>query len=344
VHFKSNWRLYPIDNFAKHKDAWQDVNLRGSGTIALDSDFVEPLINEFSKGDEVLAVCGSPDRPRAMAIVAPKTLYVWETFQPSQAPLGMYVAENGLSIHSILPDLVCSLPSFAILLGLTQQDPELLSRPKDSGKLRCRDYIRTAKICVEGSFDEYWAGRGRNLRHNLKRQRNRLEREGIITRLEVVDRPEGIEQAIQDYGSLESIGWKGVRGTAVCLRNPQGRYYAEMLRRLSQRGKGRIYRYCYNDKPVAMDLCVHGGGVLIILKTAYDESQTTSSPALLMREESFKHIFTEGKIKQIEFYGRVMDWHQKWTAAVKTMYHVNCYRWPFLSTLHQWLVSRDAHH
>jgi hypothetical protein len=115
--------------------------------------------------------------------------------------------------------------------------------------------------------------------------------------------------------------------------NSQGRYYAEMLKRLSLRGESRIYRYWYNEKLVAMDLCIQRDETLVILKTAYDESQKTSSPALLMRQESLKHIFDEGKIKQIEFYGRIMDWHRKWTEAVKTMYHVNCYRWPLVSKL-----------
>jgi len=31
-----------------------------------------------------------------------------------------------------------------------------------------------------------------------------------------------------------------------------------------------------------------------------------------------------------EFYGRVMEWHTKWSNDMRTMYHVNYYRWPFL--------------
>ena len=38
------------------------------------------------------------------------------------------------------------------------------------------------------------------------------------------------------------------------------------------RGTGRIYRYLFDDKVVAMDLCIEDAGVLVILKTTYDET------------------------------------------------------------------------
>ena len=54
-----------------------------------------------------------------------------------------------------------------------------------------------------------------------------------------------------------------------------------------------------------------------------------------MRLEYFKRIFDEGKIKQIEFYGKLMEWHTKWSDEVRTLYHVNFYRWPILNRLHR---------
>jgi hypothetical protein len=80
-----------------------------------------------------------------------------------------------------------------------------------------------------------------------------------------------------------------------------------------------------------MDICIEGGGTLVILKTAYDESQKTFSPSSLMREEAFASIFREGNIGRIEFYGRLMEWHTRWTENARTLYHANFYRWPLLS-------------
>jgi hypothetical protein len=77
-----------------------------------------------------------------------------------------------------------------------------------------------------------------------------------------------------------------------------------------------------------VDLCIVGGGALIILKTTYDEAYKQLSPAFLMREEAFRQLFTTKEVDRIEFYGRVMEWHTRWTDKVRTMYHVNQYRWP----------------
>jgi hypothetical protein len=53
-----------------------------------------------------------------------------------------------------------------------------------------------------------------------------------------------------------------------------------------------------------------------------------------MREEATRTLFDEGRLGRIEFYGRVMEWHLRWTDEVRTMYHVNYYRWPVLRRLH----------
>ena len=41
----------------------------------------------------------------------------------------------------------------------------------------------------------------------------------------------------------------------------------------------------------------------------------------------------------VEFYGKLMEWHTRWTDHVRTLYHINYYRWPWLSTVQQ-LASR----
>ena len=100
-----------------------------------------------------------------------------------------------------------------------------MPRPVEQRCLRTLDYIRTARITVEGSsFEKYWTSRGRNLRKNMRRQLNVLKRAEIEPRLEVLSRPEEMAQAIADYGRLESAGWKAETGTAIHPDNDQGRF------------------------------------------------------------------------------------------------------------------------
>jgi hypothetical protein len=92
-----------------------------------------------------------------------------------------------------------------------------------------------------------------------------------------------------------------------------------------------------------MDLCVEGGGCIVILKTAYDEALGPQlSPALLMREEATRGLFDAGRFERIEFYGRVMEWHTRWTDEIRTMYHLNGYRWPWLGRLHALAARRPG--
>lgn len=327
------WTFHPIADFERNETAWQTINARGANTPLLHPDFIAPLIKEFSVGDELLAIYGDNTEYQAMALLVRRKPGVWETFQPSQAPLGCWVSESSLPLKPLLRSLLRALPGMPLVVGITQQDPELMSRPGDSGTMVTLDYIQTARITLNNSFDEYWAARGKNLRHNMKRQRNRLEKENIAPRLEVLTNPHEVATAIGNYGRLESAGWKSGMGTAIHPDNSQGRYYKEILERFMRTGDGRIYQYWYGDKLVAIDLCIQRNGILVILKTTYDETITTSSPAFLMRQDSFKQIFSGHNTRKIEFYGKLMDWHTKWSEEVRTLYHVNYYRWPLLPKL-----------
>ena len=328
-----NWLLFSASDFAAHRQAWDLLNRRGPNSPLLEYRFVAPLLKHFGSGEERLAVAGPPAEPAAMGLVCKVKFGVWSTFQPAQAPIGLWLSASARPLEDLLSSLAAALPWPVLVLGVSQQDSYFSPCPGERGHVACLDYIRTAHINVDGTFDAYWSARGKNLRHNLKRQRNRLEREGVGTRLEVFDQPGDMARAVRDYGELESSGWKSKGGFAIHIDNMQGRFYVEALTAFAETGHCRVYRYYYGDKLVASDLCVLGGDVLVILKTTYDETIETTSPAMLMRQEVFQAIFAEKSIRRIEFYGKVMDWHTKWSENFRAMYHVNYYPWVLLKML-----------
>jgi len=59
-----------------------------------------------------------------------------------------------------------------------------------------------------------------------------------------------------------------------------------------------------------------------------------------MREDATRGLFDEARFERIEFYGRVMEWHTRWTDEIRTMYHLNGYRWPVLGRLHALAARR----
>lgn len=327
------WTVTPAANFPAHAARWDALQGCHVAAPMLQADFVAALLDAFGTGDALLALCDD-----AMAIVVPHGRGSWATFQPAQAPLGLWIARPGLDQAAAMASLLRALPGVGLVLGLTQLDPLLSPAPDDA-----IDYIQTARITVAGSFDDYWAGRGKNLRANLKKQRAKLAADGIDVRLAISTEPGAMMDAVADFGRLESAGWKAQAGTAVHLDNAQGHFYSRMLAAFAARGAASVYRYWFGEQLVAMDLCIRQGDCIVVLKTAYDEHvPKTYSPALLMREEAVRGLFDAPGTARIEFYGKVMEWHTRWTEEVRTLYHVNLYRWTALRRLHALAQKRRA--
>lgn len=335
------WSLVIAAQFPELADGWAELHARCQASPMLAVDFVQPLVAQFGNGREYLASCQHDGRMVAMALVVAHGRGSWALFQPAQAPIGLWLQEPGQEMAPLLSSLMAALPGMPLVFGLTQCDPDLLARPPVTNRIRTLDYIDTARITLAGSFDAYWIARGKNLRSNLKKQRAKLGKDGVALRLQVSRLPEEVASAVADYGRLESAGWKAGAGTAVCAGNAQGRYYRAMLEDFCARGAGSIYRYWFNEQLVAMDLCIEDSTQIIVLKTTYDESVAGSlSPTLLMREAVCRQLFDEGSLTRLEFYGKVMEWHTRWTDEVRTLYHVNFYRSALLARLHAWRRRR----
>ena len=337
------WTLSSASGFAAMAERWHALHARVGASPLLAVEFVQPLLAQFGSGAEYLACCEHQGRTVAMALVAPRGRLAWATFQPAQAPLGLWLQEAALDSGALLAALMPELPGMALVFGLTQCDPDLMARLPDGDRVRTLDYIQSAKITLAGPFDAYWEGRGKNLRNNLKKQRARLARDGIEVRMQVSRQAHEVAAAVAQYGQLESAGWKAGGGTAVSADNDQGRYYRAMLEGFCRRGAGSIYRYWFGTELVAMDLCIEDGAQLIVLKTTYDEQVPSNlSPTLLMREDQCRALFDEQRLGRVEFYGKLMEWHTRWTDEVRTLYHINFYRWPALARLHARWQRRHA--
>ena len=335
------WHTYPVEEFRRQALHWDRLNSRLGGVPFLQSSFIASALKWFGDGKELLAVHDGPMGIDAMALLTLRGRGKWQTFQPSQLPLGACLVAPGVSVEETMRELLARLPGLGLVLGFTQQDPQLLKRPDETGSLKTLDYIQTAWVEVDAPFDDYWAKRGKNLRQNMKRQRAKLDNEGIKTQLEIVTDPTEVAEAIRDYGALESAGWKADRGTAVHPDNAQGKFYREVFEEFCARGDARIFRYRLDGRVAAMDLCLENGPLHVVLKTTYDESVRTLSLSSLMRQEIFRILFASQRTRRIEFYGKLMEWHTRWTDKARTLYHVNSYRWPFLKTI-QGLRDRQA--
>lgn len=318
--------------------SWDALNTNRGDLPFLAAYVMTAALREFGSGEERLLVGHDAQGVAAMLILQRKRFFEWETFQPSQIPLGAWVARKELSLLEVARSCQRNLSSLCLVFGVTQVDPLLALREEmDTEDSLTTDYIDTAWVEIEGVFTDYWKSRGKNLRQNMKKQRNKLAAEGIATTVRCLARPESMTEAVACYGALESAGWKAEQGTAIHPDNAQGRFYTTILEQAGARNEGLVYEYDFNDQPVAVNLCVQRGETLIILKTTYDETIKTFSPAFLLLQEALEPLFAEGRIKRMEFFGKVMEWHTRWTDKRRTIYHLTVFRWGGLKVLRSWL-------
>ncbi len=340
---KITWDLLPIEEFPAVKTDWDRVNSCSGGCALLDWDFVSRAVRHFSRGMElVVAVCRGEDKEAlALSVLNRTRPGSWATFQASQLPIGPWVQIASVSRATLVKELQRTLPGWCYLVAITQQDDAMVDDVAETNLVRVIPYIKTARVSISGTFEEFWARRGKNLRQNQKRQRNRLNRNGVETRLVVSSVEAEVGKLVDDYGLLESRGWKGAAGTALHPDNPQGSFYKSLMQHYASRGEAICYSYLFGDQLVAVDLCIRRDGVLYLLKTTHDEEQRSVSPTMLMRYEIFERIFGERSLTRVEFYGKLMEWHTRWTDEIRDMHHQNFFRWPVLCRL-QALKERAA--
>lgn len=312
---------------------WDRLNAKRGDLPFMTADAVQSALQIFGAGTERLLVARQSDIVVAMLLVVRSGVFQWRTFQPSQLPLGVWVANPDLTPADIARN-VCRGPlGFCLSFSMTQLDPFLAPRIPDETDSKYIDYIDTGWIDISGTFEDYWAERGKNLRQNMRKQRNKLAAEGVVTEMQVLTNPEDMPKAVARYGTLESAGWKADQGTAIHPDNQQGKFYIKLLQTAAIYGGAVVYEYTFNGKTVASNLCVRRQGTLVILKTTYDGSIQAYSPAFLLSQDEVEQVFGEGEIQRLEYYGRMMEWHTRWTDNKRTLYQLTIYRWFWLKTL-----------
>lgn len=338
---KKDWTLAPAAQLKTLAASWDALQASMLPHAFLRSGFLVCLLDEFGRGDELLAYREGSHGWTAALLLQSQGKGRWNSFQPSQLPLGP-VLLPAQELDAALQTLLRALPGVALAVGLTQLDSLLYAGSFSQPRLRQQHYIDTAWVDITTDFDTYWEARGKNLRQNTRKQLKKVEAGGTTPRLEVIEAPEAMAEAIAQYGVLESSGWKAEIGTAISADGAQGRFYQQALEGAARAGQARIYRYWFGDEVVAMDLCVHQGDCVVILKTAYQQAHQAVSPSTLMRAEEFRALFDEGRFKRIEFFGRVMEWHTRWTEQSRPLLHLTAYRWAWVRALHECLTRKTT--
>ena len=313
---------------------WDALNRQASKLPILASYAVATALSVFGQGDERVLIARQHAAVVAMFVLQRAGAGRWQTFQPSQLPLGVWLARPEWPLPVLTRSLLRGPLGLSLVLSITQIDPMLSARAADGAAWRSSDYLETGWIDIVGDFDTYWAQRGKNLRNNMRKQHNKLAAEGVRVAMFEHQSVEAMAPAIARYGALESAGWKAKDGTAIHADNAQGRFYRELLEAAARRGEARIYELHFDGRTVASNLCLCRDGWLLILKTTFDESiDKALSPAFLLQQRELEAIFAGGEFKRLEYFGRYMEWHSRWTENKRPLHHLTHYRYAWLKQL-----------
>src|SRR5262252_7834950 len=125
------WTFFPIAQLERLASTLDAINRHAGELPFLDSRFMLPLCASFGDASLLIALCEGSDGPLAMSVLSRNGTGAWESFQPSQSPLGAWVMRSDQAFEPLLSTLARSLPGAVLVLGVTQQDPGCYPRPAE---------------------------------------------------------------------------------------------------------------------------------------------------------------------------------------------------------------------
>jgi len=331
---KQEWQLISTrELFADYPGHWDRLNEKINNSHPFsDRRFLFALWQHFPGRDWKVAALGPRAEPRALLLLEPYRPGLWRTWHRSQAQ-----AAPQLLASSDLPalrTLFSTLPGTVLAIDFLCQDPcysALLVDP-GAGYRRYERHSRTASIDLSGHFDSYWQARPRGLRQTIARSFKRAEAKGTPLRLETVEEPDRIEEAVRQFGLMESRGWKGGEGTAVSPDNAQGRFYAEVFRTFAETGQAISYELYAGNEVIARQLVLTSGLMCITLKTTHDEHYRELAPGRVLDYEMLRLEFARRRFDRVELYTDADAAQLRWTTGDRWIEHVTCFRSPLVGS------------
>ncbi|MBK7549761.1 MAG: hypothetical protein IPI20_19010 [Rhodoferax sp.] len=104
-----HWKNLPASSLAQDRSLltnWDRLNAAHGDLPFLSGDAIISALNILGAGNERLLVGRKDGGVLAMFLLSPQAGFRWQTFQPSQLPLGAWVAEANATLQDIARSLL----------------------------------------------------------------------------------------------------------------------------------------------------------------------------------------------------------------------------------------------
>lgn len=343
---RSTWAVFVQEQLpATWWESWDHLNESSLGSHPLlSAAMVRALVTHFGNGKLRFAELRNGTRTLAQTIVHGTAAGRWTIFAPSQAPVAPLVFDRSIAgdpgwTHSLL----ARLSPAALALQVPYQDPTYTLLPAEPGSCVAHDALGdTMAICAPEGFEQYWSTRPRDLRQNVRRYTKRAETNGLPVSFVATGDPESIGAAVDRFGLLESLGWKGKEGTALHPDNAQGQFYREVLTAFAAAGQAKACELRLGDRLAASRLMIESRTMRVMLKTTYDEELRQYAPGRILLYLTLEKLFSDKGSPRVEFYTRANADMLSWATDTRQLYSATIYRFPLLASLAAWRARRRS--
>jgi CelD/BcsL family acetyltransferase involved in cellulose biosynthesis len=336
------WRFIPASAFSNASHDWHALVTHTEQGPLLSVEFVELALRYFGRGDEVVCFADTPTGTVAATILRRKNWLTWETFQPSQMPMGPWLQVQPASFPKTLQSLLRALRFPTVMVGVTQVDSKFVGA-SSGNSLATLSSISTNETVLPDSLADYIGTLDAKPLSGLMRRLRKAEKEVGPVTLDTRVSPGEVDGFFRLYADMEHRGWKGEAGTALVPGDLQSKFYSDLMRQFATTGKARMFVLRMGARDVAAQVAITEGGVLYLLKTTYEPALRSLGPGVMLHylitRACYEH---EEQIRRIEFYGPNNASQEMWATGRREINHFNAYRSNLIERAHSYYMKLAA--
>lgn len=193
---------------------------------------------------------------------------------------------------------------YRLVLEFLPAGAEAVDALRSSVPALVREIRRSPFLATTGESYDSWSGRRMSKRYqtNHRRMERRLREQGSVTFV-LEDGREHLDELLLEGFSVESSGWKGELGTDVLSRDDARRLYTAAARWAAREGSLRLAFLRLDGRAVAFAYVLRDGGVMSVLKLAFDEELKKCGPGLLLVQYLLQEAFGDEGVARLDFLG-----------------------------------------
>lgn len=188
-----------------------------------------------------------------------------------------------------------------------------------------------ARVAVRGTWDAFRKTLPREYRENLPRSRRQLERAGKLELVSITRPGPELDAALVACFALETRGWKGETGHPILTDRRTLAFYSDVARSLAANERFELFLLRHDDKVIAFEYCLRGGGHVELLKESYDPDYSSRGPSHLLRLMVLEELFRRG-VPVSYHMGRATvagdpreEWKLRWATEVAPLCTLRIY-------------------